>query len=71
MCFVDSSLHCKSVSDCCHPICLFLFLFPLPEETYLKGRSLDRPLPERTLPVFSSRSCMVLDLTFKSLSNIK
>ena len=50
----------------CSPICLFLLLFPLPEETYPK-KILLRPMSKRVLPVFSSRSFMVLGLTFKSL----
>ena len=48
------------------PICLFFLLFPLPEETYPK-KILLRPVSQSVLPMFSSRSLMVSDLTFESL----
>ena len=49
----------------CGPICLFLLLLPLPEETSKK--ILIKLMSKGILPVFSSRSLMVSCLTFKSL----
>ena len=48
------------------PNSLFLFLLPLPQKTYLKKKLL-WPMSKKLLPVFSSRTFMVLGLTFRSL----
>ena len=56
---------CKSFLVWCNPICLFLLLFLLPEETSKKV--LLRLMLKSILPMFSSRNFMVSGLTFKSL----
>ena len=56
---------CKSFLVWRNPICLFLLLFLLPEETLKKV--LLRLMLRSILPMFSSRSFMVSGLTFKSL----
>ena len=55
----------KLLSLCC-PICLFLVLFPWPEETD-PAKIFLRPMSKSILPMFSSRSFIVSGLTFKSL----
>ena len=50
----------------CSSNSLFLFLFPLPEETYLENFFLE-PMSKKLLPTFSSRSFMVSGRTFGSL----
>ena len=59
------SFMCKSFSVLCNPICLFLLLLPLPEETYQK--ILLRLISNSTLAIYSSRNFMVSGLIFKSL----
>ena len=56
---------CKSFLVWRNPLCLFLLLFLLPEETFKKV--LLRLMLRSILPMFSSRSFMVSGLTFKSL----
>ena len=50
----------------CSSICLFLFLFLLPKETYSK-KMLLRPVWKSVLSMFSCRSFMFSCLTFKTL----
>ena len=49
----------------CSPICSFLLLFPLPEETYPKN--IAKTDVEEHMPMFSSRHFMASDLIYKSL----
>ena len=58
-------LLCRSFLVWCNPVCLFLLLFPLPEETSRK--ILLRPMSKSILRMFSSRNLMVSGFTFKSL----
>ena len=48
----------------CSSICLFLLLFPLPEETYPK--IFQRPMTKRVLPIFPSRVFFVSGLISNS-----
>ena len=48
--------------------CLFLLLFPLPEET---KKVLLQLMSKSVLPMFSSRSFMVSGLTFRSLAHFE
>ena len=60
--FVEFPSLSKSLLVWCSPMCLFLPLFPLPEETDLP-KILLRPILESILPMFSSRSFMTSGLT--------
>ena len=71
LCFVDSSLHCAKVFQFA-VIHLFIFVFV----SFAWGDISKRPFLRQTsvkedTALFSSRSCMVSDLTFKSFNNIK
>ena len=65
--FAEFPSLCKSLLVCCGPMCLFLLLLPLPEETDLP-KILLRPMSEGILPMLSSRSFMTSGLTFTSLT---
>ena len=58
---------CKSFLVCCSPICLFLF--PLPEKT--DPKNIAGWMSKNELPMFYSRSFMVLGLTFNFLVNFE
>ena len=71
LCFIDSSLHCAKVFLFA-VIHLFIFVFvsfawgDISKRAFLRQMSV-----KEGTALFSSRSCMVSDLTFKSFNNIK
>ena len=65
-CFVEGFLHCESFLVLCTSTCLFIFCFPCSRDCVQK--ILLRLISNTLLPTFSSRSFMVSELTFKSLT---
>ena len=60
-------LLCKNCSVWCSPICLFLLLFLLPQET--DSRKYCYGLYKSVLPMFTSRRFMEFSLSFRSLKH--
>ena len=68
--FVDSYPHCaKSILVLCSSICLFLFLFLLPQETYPKKKIEDHGQREYCLCFFLE--VLFLGFTFRSLIQVE